>query len=225
VDLGAPAEASSVAVVDRTLRGVGEPFNHRVERDGTRVVTAVEEVEVVYEVRHLRRFSPPYRYGGVARHTAEVVAELGEALVGVDVTRTGRPTFSTIRNAVRKEVFGDRTTFFPVTISWSGAGVTHGTSGFVVPRRDLVFLSVELFESQRLKIAKGMELSGVLVEEYMTFKPARDPKDDLEGWRLGRNDDLVLATSLACWISESYVKRTKTRPVGVSRVEKERVPF
>jgi hypothetical protein len=212
-------------VVDRTLRGVGEPFDQRVTRNGTQVITAVEEVEVVYEVRHLHRFNPPYRYGGVARHTAEVVAELGEALVGVDVTRTGRPTFSTIRNAVRKEVFGDRVTFFPVTVSFSSQGVAHGISGFLVPRRDLVFTVVDLFESQRLKIAKGMELSSLLVSEFMEFKPARDPKDDLEGWRLGRNDDLVLATSLACWISESYVKRTKTRPVGIARVEKERVPF
>jgi hypothetical protein len=224
VELGSTSEPSAVTVVERTVEPTGERSIRRMMRAGEPVMTAVEEVTASYQVRHLRRFSAPYKYVSVAAHVAEVVDHFTECLCVVDITRTGRPTYSMIRNAVKRNTLAARLTYFPVTVSFQAGGVTHSTgSGFVCPRRDLVSTSLNLFEAGTLQIAGGLELSSLLVEEFVSFRPSRDPREDLEGWRIGKNDDLVLAVSLACWVAETYVRRERYRAIPEAAAEEEEV--
>jgi hypothetical protein len=71
-----------------------------------------------------------------------------------------------------------------------------------------------LFESEGLKIAEGLQLAGTLTEEFTNFKPKPDPKDDLEGWRLAKNDDLVLSVAIAVWAAERFLRKKDSVLVG-----------
>jgi hypothetical protein len=82
-----------------------------------------------------------------------------------------------------------------------------------VPRRDLVSAALVLFEMERLKIAESLELARTLMEEFVDFKVKPDPKEDLEGWRENKNDDLVLAVSMSVWAAERFLANRESRPV------------
>ena len=70
--------------------------------------------------------------------------------------------------------------------------------GYLVPRRDLISASQILFDEGQLKIAEDLELAGTLRDELLAFKPKASSKpDDLEGWREGEDDDLVLAVAIS----------------------------
>jgi hypothetical protein len=86
--------------------------------------------------------------------------------------------------------------------------------GYLVPRRDLVSAGLLLFEQDQLKIAEGLDLAGTLTEEFTNFKPKPDPKDDLEGWRLAKNDDLVLSVAMSVWAAGRFLRKVDSAPVG-----------
>jgi hypothetical protein len=44
------------------------------------------------------------------------------------------------------------------------------------------------------------------------FKVKPDPKEDLEGWRENKNDDLVLAVSMSVWAAERFLAKQNSRP-------------
>lgn len=76
-----------------------------------------------------------------------------------------------------------------------------------MPKRDLVSTLQVLFQSGRLKVAGGLKLAPVLVEELLNFKVKINVKtahDSYEAWREGIHDDLVLAVALACWYGERH---------------------
>ena len=103
----------------------------------------------------------------------------------------------------------------PITVTGIAGGVSHSPdAGWLVPRRDLVSAALLLFESDQLKIAEGLSLAGTLTEEFTNFKPKPDPKDDLEGWRLAKNDDLVLSVAMSVWAAGRFLRKVDSLPVG-----------
>jgi hypothetical protein len=69
-----------------------------------------------------------------------------------------------------------------------------------------------------LKVAGGLKLAPVLVEELLNFKVKINVKtahDSYEAWREGIHDDLVLAVALACWYAEK--RRIRPMPVMTNR--------
>ncbi|HAA80523.1 MAG TPA: hypothetical protein DCE09_02670, partial [Thermoanaerobacter sp.] len=71
-----------------------------------------------------------------------------------------------------------------------------------------------LFQEGRIKVAKELKLSSILVEELLNFKVKIDIKtahDSYEAWREGVHDDLVLATALACWYAENQPPMPRIR--------------
>lgn len=53
----------------------------------------------------------------------------------------------------------------------------------------------------RLRIAPGLALGGVLGEEIEAFKIEKVRQDDaLVEWRTRPQEDLVIATLMACWV-------------------------
>jgi hypothetical protein len=207
-------ENTAISVTERAYVPTGARFNvtryHHCE--GRERLETREAVTVEYRVRHLERRSPPVRYKGVAERVAEIVGTVGECVVAMDLTRTGRPVHALTMRAVRET--GVRVTRCPVTVTGEFGAVSHSPDvGWMVPRRDLVSSALLLFEQEQLKIAEGLDLAGTLTAEFADFKP-RAPKDELEGWRLGRNDDLVLAVAMSVWAAERFLGKEESVPVG-----------
>src|SRR5215213_8283375 len=201
VELGARMENTAISVTERVYVPTGERFTAASYRDhGRQSLQAREKVALEYRVRHLERRSPPVRYKGVAERVAELVGAVGECVVVMDLTRTGRPVHALIMNAVlevMKDTRSARVSQCPITVTGEYGAVGRSPDvGWLVPRRDLVSAALLLFESEQLKIAQGLGLAEVLTREFTDFKP-KAPKEELEGWRLAKNDDLVLTVAMS----------------------------
>jgi hypothetical protein len=215
VELGARMENTAISVTERAYLPTGElfsafyPDHHR----GVQRLQAREKVAVEYRVRHLERRPPPVRYKGVAERVAELVKTVEESVIAMDLTRTGRPVHALIMKAVRGVLkdTGVRVSQCPVTVTGEFGAVSHSPDvGWLVPRRDLVSAALLLFEQEQLKIAKGLDLAGTLTHEFK----AKAPKDELEGWRLAKNDDLVLAVAMSVWAAERFLRKEESVPAG-----------
>jgi hypothetical protein len=220
VELGARMENTALSVVERAWVGTGEHFN-KVTYDhrhtyGQKLV-ASEKVVSNYRVRHLERRKPPVLYKGVAQRIGELVKTVGDCLLVVDITRTGRPVWMMIKKHVDEIPEDIRIHVKPclITVSGIAGGVSRSPDvGFLVPRRDLVSAALLALESDQLKIAQELGLAHTLTEEFTNFKPKPDPKDDLEGWRLAKNDDLVLSVAMSVWAAERFLRKVDSVPVG-----------
>ncbi len=216
VELGSRMENTAISVTERVYVPTGERFNATQydHRAGRRRLESREMVVIQYRVRHLERRTPPVRYKGVAERVAEIVGTVGDCVVAMDLTRTGRPVHSLIMKAIH-EATKDAVSVkhCPLTVTGEFGAVSHSPDvGWLVPRRDLVSSALLLFEQEQLKIAEGLDLARTLTREFESFKP-KAPKEELEGWRLAPNDDLVLAVALACW----WIRRRQSRMVRVMR--------
>jgi hypothetical protein len=102
VELGSRLETTALSVIERTYVPTGEPFT-AFRYDPTlrrQVLEAREKVQVEYRVRHLERHNPPVRYQKVAERVVELVKTVGDAVLVVDLTRTGRPVDALIRSVL-----------------------------------------------------------------------------------------------------------------------------
>jgi len=169
-------------------------------------------VAVEYRVRHLERRTPPVRYKGVAERVAEIAGAVGECVAAMDLIRMGRPVHALLMRAIHDT--GVRVTRCPISVTGEFGAVSHSPDvGWLVPRRDLVSSALLLFEQEQLKIAEGLDLAGALTAEFAECKP-RAPKEELEGWRLGRNDELVLAVAMSTWAAERFLRKADSVSVG-----------
>ena len=220
VELGARMENTAIWVTERAyvLASPGESFNasyydHNLRRQR---LYAREKVSVEYGVRHLERRHTPVRYKDVAERVAELVRTVGSCDVILDLTRTGRPVHTLIMRAVLEAIkdTGVRIAQCPITITREYGVVSHSPDvGWLVPRRDLVSAALLLFGQEQLKIAEGLALANSLTSEFADFRP-KAPKEELEGWRLGRNDDLVLTVALSVWAAERFTTKEESVPAG-----------
>jgi hypothetical protein len=214
VELGARMEDTAISVTERAYIPTGDRFNvvRYHHREGRERLEARETVTVEYRVRHLEKRTPPVRYKGVAERVAEIVGAAGRFVVAMDLTRRGRPVHALLMRAIHDT--GVRVTRCPVSVTEESGAVSHSPGvGWLVPRRDLVVSTLLLFEQGQLEIAEGLDLAGTLTAEVAEFKP-RAPKEELGGWRLGRNDDLVLAVAMSAWAAERFLRKEDSVTVG-----------
>jgi len=217
VELGSRLETTALSVTERTYVPTGEPFT-TFRYDPTlrrQVLEAREKLLVEYRLRHLERHNPPVRYQKVAERVVQLVKTVGDAVLVVDLTCVGRPVYVLVREALLEGLEDTSITVKPCPLTVSGiAGAVSNSpdAGWLVPRRDLVSAALVLFEMERLMIAESLELAKTLTEEFVDFKVKPDPKDDLEGWRENKNDDLVLAVSMSVWAAERFLAKRESRP-------------
>jgi hypothetical protein len=118
----------------------------------------------------------------------------------VDATGVGKPILDALRKAELRPV--------GVMIT-AGETVNHGDGVYRVPKRILVSHLQVVLQSGRLKIARDLPLSAVLVKEFKGFRVQITLSghakfgNDVGAWREADHDDLVLATSLCTWWGES----------------------
>lgn len=100
------------------------------------------------------------------------------------------------------DVLKERSLRFTGIVIHGGETVHHSDGAHHVPKKDLVAALEVPFDAERLKVAEGLELWGVLKEELQSFRRKQNPKTShvsFEHWRESDHDDLVLAAALACW--------------------------
>jgi hypothetical protein len=205
-------ENTALSVTERVYVRTGELFDATRCDHGRQRLEAREKVVTEYRVRHLERRRPPVLYSGVAQRVAELVTAVGDCVVAMDLTRTGRPIHSLIMRAIRET--GVSVKHCPIAVTGEFGAVSHSPdAGWLVPRRDLVSSALLLFEGEQLKIAEGLDLAATLSGEFESFTP-KAPKEELEGWRLGRNDDLVLAVAMSVWAAERFLRKEESVPCG-----------
>lgn len=150
---------------------------------------------VCMHVRHLERYPLGTGYDAVADRVAELMSSLGKTgptTLVVDATGVGSAAVDLLRE---RDV-----PFVGVSIH-GGANVTRTADGYSVPKLALVAALETSLQSGALKIAEGLDLGGVLQAELQQFrrKQTRSGHVRFEHGRAGEHDDLLLATSLACW--------------------------
>ena len=225
VSLGHRHEKTAISVIERaympTLRGEMFTTVHYDNPYRRARFEVREPVTLEYRVRHLERHGPPSRYSNVAQRIPEVLKEvttkIGDHVEFIlDITAGGHPVYARIYQEIRRSLEESRIliTYGPVTVTGIAGGVSKSPDvGWLVPRRDLISTAQMLFDEGQLKIAEGLELAQTLKRELLEFKPNQKP-DDLEGWREGKDDDLVLAVATSLWAVERFRPKKESRPVG-----------
>ena len=202
VDLGQVSEPTAIAIIQsdtleylRTEK-IYEPewITYRSVYRGKDGKETTEHPLITYALRHVERMSPGTSYPAIVERVKQILKDLPSPELVIDVTGVGTPVTDLFDRA------GLSSTRVQVI-----AGEEVGKDGSVskVPKRELVSTAQILLQTNRLRIAKGLRLSKLLVRELATFKMKVSLKEEMPTlWREGAADDLVLALSIALWRAE-----------------------
>ena len=161
------------------------------------IVQRCSGIPPIYHVRSLKRFPLGTSYMDIVKivKTTTKHPNIQPNILIVDNTGVG----TAISDLFREE----KLDFLPITITGANR-VTKDGRDIRVPKRDLVSTLQILLQTKRLKIAGDLHEAQTLIDELLNFqvKISLSGHDTYGAWREGTNDDLVLATSLACWASE-----------------------
>jgi hypothetical protein len=150
----------------------------------------------VLSVRHLERFELGTKYPAIVSRVVDLMNSQplkGRTALIVDASGVGAPVCDLLSEAGLR--------LAAVTIT-GGSSVTNDGRRYSVPKRDLVFGTVALLQSGRLKIASALPDAATLTRELTAYRIkysetghdsySNDPREN-------PHDDLVLALALACW--------------------------
>jgi hypothetical protein len=218
--IGEQPGESGVAILYREVQPVGAPevFVSRLFKRGSRKnrpatkdeIGAQQALEYVYHVRHLER--PKGDLADAIRRIVELlvsVRDKGEETICIlDTTGVGHPAFSYMVGELG-ELDLDPPMYVAareivVSNALGGSG-KNGDNAIVVPRRDLISAGRLTMAARKLRVAPKLKLADVLREELGTFTRKPQKTDVMDPWRLGSNDDLVLATVSALYAFERFL--------------------
>lgn len=187
VDLGQRRDYTAIAVVEQA-----EVLGAEMDR-----VTWEYPREMRNSVRFLERLKLGTTYPEVVRRVRDIVLSwelYGRATVMMDATGVGAPVVDLFRGMELG------CGLVPVIIT-GGEKATQEGGVWRVPKRELISGLEVMFQEERLRIAKKMELAGTLVKELLALEArlSRTGHESFGVWREGEHDDLVLAVALACW--------------------------
>jgi hypothetical protein len=190
LDLGRPHEFTALSVLERT-----------------EVPTANDPRRMLrhYAVRHLERLPPATPFPEVFARLTEVFAAeplRGSRLV-VDYTGVGQP----VLDMLRKAKVGAKIIALFVTTGKRSSSDERG--GWWVPRQELAASLQVLLQSRRLRVAPALPESAMLARELAAFKVkvSTSSPEEMDAWRQGTHDDLVLAVAVAARLGEHCLKR------------------
>jgi len=218
--IGEQPGETGVAILYREVQPVGAPevFVSRLFKRGSRKnrpatkdeIGGQQALEHVYHVRHLER--PKGDLADVIRRVVRLLVEIRyeseETVCVLDTTGVGHPAFSYMVREI-----GELDLAKPLYISVReivvsnalGGSGENGDRALVVARRDLITAGRLTMRTQTLRVAPKLRLADVLREELGTFTRKPQKTDVTDPWRLGSNDDLVLATVAALYVSERFI--------------------
>ena len=206
VDLGQSRDSTAIAIIERA-----EPAAPEARRVDGILIQQGEPLQPVYSLRHLERpaLGTPYTLivervialldmPPLDRFSAPLVLDktgVGAAICDLFTQAGVRPRALTITGGDRPNVAD------PYDLR--------------VPKRDLASTLVMLFQTGRLRLARGLPLVQALVDELAAFQMKINPitgNDSYEAWRESDHDDLVLAVAMSCWWLEQFVARQAQEP-------------
>ena len=163
----------------------------------------------IHRLRHLERLPLD---GGFPETRDRVVALLeqdeirdaesfGAADVILDVTAAGRAIVELFEGKGIK----------PHTVTIRGAEVVVEGNDLHIPKLEIVSNLKMLYQTDKLKIAAGLDLAPTFVKELKAFRLRPSPVDpkDPEAWRDRPHDDLIFAVAVAAWRAHAHVPRKK----------------
>ena len=189
LDLGQISDYSALAVVETTGR----------EKDRPRLV------------RHLARFPLGTKYNQVVAEVLDLLDTpplAGACRLGVDQTGVGRGVTDMIRDEAKKRWRGRTPPRIVAVTITAGYEVTRVAGGVGVPKMILVNDLAILLENRKVKTAPELPEAATLVREMDEFvsrvSAAGRVSYGVDGeWRVGANDDLLLALAIACWTADN----------------------
>jgi hypothetical protein len=97
----------------------------------------------------------------------------------------------------------------PMFVTSGESSSSEERGGWLVPRQELAATLQVLLQSRRLRVAPALPESAMLVRELAAFqlKVSAAAKEELDAWREGTHDDLVLAVAVAAWLGEHAMRR------------------
>jgi hypothetical protein len=199
LDLGQSRDFSAFVVLERIAEGPRPPTYESV--GGVAWFRFGDPRPATYHLRHLERPAPGTLYPEIVKRVTDLLDTpplSRETPLAVDKTGVGAPVCDLFR-----PVSGGMTA---ITITGGDRVIRDGRAQAKVPKRELVSTLIRLFQTDRLKIAEGLALGRVLVEELLNFRLKVNPEtghDSYAAWRENQHDDLVLATALAAWLGEN----------------------
>lgn len=194
---------------------VGLDLGQSADHTALAVVQKVEErgeggkLKTYLHLRHLERYPLRTPYTTIADGVARVmrsealnsyeydparhrVAKPGVELL-VDKTGVGRGV---------TDILKERGLRFTGVVIHGGESSHRCDGAYHVPKKDLIAALEVPFDAERLKVAEGLELWGVLKGELQSFRRKQNPRTahvSFEHWRETDHGDLVLAVARACW--------------------------
>ncbi len=128
---------------------------------------------------------------------AQLQSSYQRPMLLVDATGCGAPVIDLFKRTKHRSYLE------PVLIT-GGSEVTKSSGVWRVPKRNLVSTVQILLQSKRLRIAGKLPEASTLTQELQNFRAKiSDNGHDSYGagsdWRVGNNDDLVLALAMALW--------------------------
>ncbi len=204
VDLGQVSEPTALVVVEsNTLERVRSEkvydeswITFRSVYRGRDGMETTEHPSVSYALRHLERISPGTSYPAIVERVQDVVRAVPHPILAIDVTGVGKPV---------SDLFGSAGLGPRLVQVMAGEEVIQDGMTYRVPKKELVSTAQILLQTSRLRIARGLSLSKLLVKELLTFRMRMGLKEDDPGvWREGVADDLVLGLSIALWMAERH---------------------
>jgi hypothetical protein len=207
LDLGQVSEPTALVVVESdTLEQIRTDKIYKKDwityqpvyrgRDGKETT---EQPQASYALRHIERVSPGTAYPAIVERVQKLVRMVQKPTLAVDVTGVGTPVSDLFREAANLD---------PHLIQVVAGDIeTRDGSLLRVPKRELVSTAQVLLQTKRLRIARGLSLSKLLIRELSSFRMrvTLGQKDDPPTvWREGTADDLVLGLSIALWLAERH---------------------
>jgi hypothetical protein len=234
-DFGQTHDYTAVAVTERRLVPVGEPYNASVRRyssyagpygsDSSRLrLEPRQKVEQHYDLIRLERVPLRTPYTKVAKGLVKLLKEFhreharsedhhnGRVTVGLAIDEGG--VGKAVRDILLQEIEesieynAPNVHFLPVTVH-GGANTTRGGGWFHVPKRDLINAGLVTFQNGRLRIGR-LRWRDTLEEELRNYRLKQSVATGhtaFEPLREGQHDDLLFSVCLGCWAWEHGTKR------------------
>ena len=228
VSLGDNNGESGIAVTYREVKNIGDPYPWVQKaslrgkggegNDGKGEVQTRSDVEVHYLVRHLER--PSGTLVDVIRRLVRLLADVqkdGDPVCLIDTRAAGHPAFAEFRRLADEAELSRISVREVVVSSAMGGTGENGGRAWVILRKDLITLGRIAFSTAKLRVSPFLKLAPTLREELGSFARKPEPPGVQDPWRLGQNDDLVLAVTIAVWVAERHLPAPRYREVDFWR--------
>jgi hypothetical protein len=207
VDLGQKQDYSAVVVVERPLWLGGWQYLTQYASEEAKVIQQrwqwanypEGDDSWILNVVHVQRWVIGTEYPAIVADVNRLMAALQrvpdvETKLIVDATGVGQPVVDMLKAR----------SLYPIALTITGGTTVTKTDQWTVtvPKRDLVFSSVALLESKRLRWAQAIPEIPIMERELRSFemKYSKAGNELFEAERR-EHDDLVLALAMATWLT------------------------